>query len=94
MSESTVINKCPENVEDMLTEAAQSALQSQCNSATSAATNRKKEQEDIMSILLQHEKHPDDENYIKAIQLDTGCSISDAEEQENKRDNIRKRKYS
>ena len=59
MTESTVITNDDESsVDDILKKAANTSTQPPVSTATGGATSRNKKDEDIMQVLLQHEKQP------------------------------------
>lgn len=91
MTESTVITNdtaIMDSADSILEKAAQSSTQSTVTNTTSTARNRK--DEDIMSVLLQHEKQQASRSNAAVKGL--GGNSSDSSEDENEIDNTEIRK--
>lgn len=87
MTESTVITNdtaTMDSADSILEKAAQSSTQTSGTNSTSTARNRK-ENEDIMSVLLQHEKQQ--ANRSKDAVKGLGGNSSDSSDDENEIDN-------
>lgn len=93
MTESTVITEeNGDNADDILNEAAQNSQQIGVSGSSTSNynSNRKKEQEDIMAVLLQHEKQPGQkENHMKGLKIN--ASSSDSSDDDNDIDNTKLR---
>lgn len=92
MTESTVITNdtaTMESADSILEKAAQSSTQTSATNSTSTSRNRK-ENEDIMSVLLQHEKQQ--ANRSNAAVKGLGGNSSDSSDDENEIDNTEIRK--
>lgn len=96
MTESTINNteNIAETADSILQKAAQSSSQS-TNSATNASGRGKRDNEDIMSVLLLHEKQPGKTNATAALRGLSGASgnSSDSSEDEREIENTEIRKY-
>lgn len=96
MTESTIVAN--ENTNDgadmILNKAAQNSTTSSASTTTSSVTRGRKENEDIMSVLLQHEKQPgktnSPANALKGLSTSGNSSDSSEDEREIENTEIRK----